>query len=51
MDVNARRSLSCNEKLFLLGELATESILFDVRTEIIDDYIYERPHFLMYVTL
>lgn len=49
MDVNARRSLSCNEKLVLLGELATESILYDVKKEIIEDYIYERPHFLMYV--
>lgn len=46
-DVNTRRSATCQQKLALLGDTATERILLDVRNEIIDDYIYERPHFLM----
>lgn len=49
-DVNTRRSATCQQKLALLGDTATERILLDVRNEIIDDYIYERPHFLMYYT-
>jgi hypothetical protein len=49
VDANTRRNLSCQQKLALLGDAATERILLDVQSEIIDDYIYERPHFLMYV--